>query len=570
MKSKTISAHYDSVYSLDHNNRKFIPKNVDFARIQNNYNLVNAGDSVNSFFPDIKDLNALRDNYRQLTQAYWRSYREEQEELSNKLREILRQNAKFQMVLWELLHCDYDSSPLAAIISLLLLPLVLTVTIASSVHTIEEVEKIKAEKRLLQSETYEFRWTGMALRDALREKDRVAGTSLLCHMDELVWKSEIIFEVQTSEPVRFATIEEVYQKVFEPDFQAFQAKQRKCRRYNGTYLEQIRERQRTLNKGKNKNEKIRASSEAFEIVFGIGDMDNTGYAAAPEDAKKSEALLTDFCQHLLAQPNVCTVTTRELNDPSWKPPFKHGLILVNLVGHFDEATPGIHATFIPYSRGCKRGPDAQSSLGRTFTGMGYPSTWKDVLDPDGNPVLKTDRYGKPILNEDGSVRTKKEPEKQGIIDWIEDQKEWLQGEMRKRYSWDREYKGSHPRGNLSVPDYKVARAQERIAEAEQHMKQLLQRYYKRCSLVANSLQQSIENSIENDSDLKLILSYARTCSDERYEELLREAVEGLEYLSAQERTKAKQTLQNIINIAEGKHQHAPVPDHTNNHTITRL
>ena len=123
---------------------------------------------------------------------------------------------------------------------------------------------------------------------------------------------------------------------------------------------------------------------------------------------------------------------------------------------------------------------------------------------------------------------------------------------------EREYKGSHPRGNLSVPDYKAARAQERVAEAEQQMKLLLQKYYDRCALVANSLQQSIENSIEHDPDLELILNYVKTCSDERYEALLLEAVEGMKHLSDQEKENARQALQNIISIAEGKRQVSPI------------
>ena len=40
MKYKTISDHYDTVYSLEHNNRVFTPKNVDSERIVRNYNSV--------------------------------------------------------------------------------------------------------------------------------------------------------------------------------------------------------------------------------------------------------------------------------------------------------------------------------------------------------------------------------------------------------------------------------------------------------------------------------------------------------------------------------------------------
>ena len=80
------------------------------------------------------------------------------------------------------------------------------------------------------------------------------------------------------------------------------------------------------------------------------------------------------------------MTTQELTNPNWQPPFRHGLIILNLTMHADEATPGIHLTCIPYSRDCKRGPAVQASLGRALTGMGYPSTWKDVLDENGERV----------------------------------------------------------------------------------------------------------------------------------------------------------------------------------------
>lgn len=103
--------------------------------------------------------------------------------------------------------------------------------------------------------------------------------------------------------------------------------------------------------------------------------------------------------------------------------------------HCDEATPGIHLTCIPYSRGCKRGPEVQAALGRAMTGMGYPSTWTDVLDENGERVPKRDKSGEVIHNADGTARYKQEPDRQGIIDWIEDQKRWIQNEMEWRYGW---------------------------------------------------------------------------------------------------------------------------------------
>ena len=105
-------------------------------------------------------------------------------------------------------------------------------------------------------------------------------------------------------------------------------------------------------------------------------------------------------------------------------------------------------------------------------GMGYLSTWTDVLDENGNKMPKCNKDKEIIYNKDGSVRYLQKPDKQGIIDWIEDQKNWIHREMLTRYGWEREYKGSHPRGNLSTPDYRAARAAERLQEFERKIQQI--------------------------------------------------------------------------------------------------
>ena len=65
-----------------------------------------------------------------------------------------------------------------------------------------------------------------------------------------------------------------------------------------------------------------------------------------------------------------------------------------------------------------------------LSGMGYPSTWRHTLDENGNPVPKKDKEGKIIFNIDGSMRYQQEPDRQGIIDWIEEQKRWIQVEIK--------------------------------------------------------------------------------------------------------------------------------------------
>ena len=334
----------------------------------------------------------------------------------------------------------------------------------------------------------------------------------------------------------------------DPTFQAFQAKQRPCRRYEGTYLQYIREQERKeiQKKSQNKNNRNRKMTEAFEIVFGIGDMDNTGYDAAWNDAMKSEELLKDFCDHLLQQKNICFVTTEELARPNWQPPFRNGLILLNLSMHGDEATPGIHMTCIPNSRNCKRGPAVQPSVSRAFTGRGYPSTWKDVLDENGDPVPKLDRNGEVIHNKDGSVRYKKEPDGQGVLDWIEDQKRWLQKEMSQRYDWSREYKGAHLRGNLFTPDYKVARAEERRLEIEKRINTMITYVRQHLDSQIERLDESVDKVWESAGDMEIVIRFLNTCPPAERKRMIEYAQKRLDYLPQQERECAKQTLDEMI------------------------
>ena len=548
MKLKTISGHYDTAISLDHNNRAFSPSNVDPCRTQNNFNVVRAGFAATDDFPEWGDMRQLWTDYRALTEAYWREYKANQEVLYQRIRQLER-DAWIRRH-----HYQREDNFLIDLVKLLLMPLIVATSVYREVKLHREINELKMERFINKICAEDFRYHQVSLREALRAKDREKGTHLLQEMDGWVCMSERIVQNWAAEPPRFATIEEIYDKVFEPGFQEFQAKQRACRRYEGTYLHRIREKRKSNVKFHGSSEKNRYMAEAIEIVFSIGDMDSTGYLFAPEDAAKSEELLRDFCRHLIADGQACTVTTKELEDPSWQPPFKHGLIILNLTGHFDEATPGVHLTVIPYSRGCKRGPDAQASLGRAFTGMGYPSTWKDALDEQGNPVPKLDRTGKIVHNEDGTIRYKKEPAGQGIIDWIEQQKIWLQLEMQSRYGWEREFKGSHPRGQLSTPDYKVARAQERLQETEEALQQIIRDYCHTAGQLIDTFDQNLDDIIAGSNSMELILSYLEVCPEKRFEELVDEALAGVSEISEQEKAHTQQTLISLIARAEETRQ----------------
>ena len=370
-------------------------------------------------------------------------------------------------------------------------------------------------------------------------------------------------------PIKYATLEEIFDKLYEPSFQEFQMKQRPCRRYNGTYLEQIREGQHTQAKKKkqNKNVRSRKTAEAIEIVFCIGDMDNTGYALAFQDAKQSEELLKDFCDHLMENSHLCCVTTKELSEPDWEPPFKNGLIVLNLTMHADEATPGVHLTCIPYSRDCKRGPKVQASMGRALTGMGYPSTWVDVLDENGERVPKRNKDNEIVYNKDGTVRYLQKPDKQGIIDWVEEQKQWIQKEMKRRYDWDREYKGSHPRGNLLTPDYQAARAKERLEEHEQILSKSLQYYQDRVEGLTIQLDMAVDKQWRSATNQEIIERYLQVCTDAEYNLLVDTAAAYLDKLALREQEQLHLDLVNQMQMAAKKQQE--VSKRNNLYTLER-
>ena len=71
MIKKTISMHYDSVFSLDHNNRTFTPKNVDASRSHWNYYCVAAGETAYLDFEDPRAVQEFWERYKELNALYW-------------------------------------------------------------------------------------------------------------------------------------------------------------------------------------------------------------------------------------------------------------------------------------------------------------------------------------------------------------------------------------------------------------------------------------------------------------------------------------------------------------------
>ena len=415
MKLKTISGHYDTVYSIAHNNREFTPRNVDPERMCWNYDCVAAGQEAYLDINNPRHISEFWDRYRELNNMYWSDWSIAMTLEHEKYQDHLRYMRRLTRSIYPIPH-----NPVEAFITLLLMPLL----IPCGIYLSYQQKRIRADWKSYKQEQWirdlTYKATRVSLRGALYEHDYRTGMRYLNSLDYVVKEMGEMADSHISEagrpvsvvqtPLRYATLEEIYDKLYEPAFQIFQQKQRPCRRYNGTYLEQIREGQAAERRKRqqSKNARSRKTAEAIEIVFGIGDMDNTGYEAAFADAKKSEELLKDFADHLMFQSNICCVTTKELEDPDWQPPFANGLMVLNLTVHADEATPGVHLTCIPYSRNCKRGPKVQAALGRAMAGMGYPSTWKDVLDENGERIPKRTKKDEVIYNKDGSIRYKQD------------------------------------------------------------------------------------------------------------------------------------------------------------------
>ncbi len=269
---------------------------------------------------------------------------------------------------------------------------------------------------------------------------------------------------------RFATIEEIYDKVFEPSWREFQNRQRPCRRYTGTYLQWIREQKfKARTKATDPRYKDKASNEAYEVVFQIGNMDDTGYEKTPRDAKMAEKILEGILDYVYSQPYVCVITEKELNDENWRPPGTASLILLNACVHKDEACPGIHLTMIPCCNS-ERGSKKQALLKKCFEQLGYPTVFEELTDQSGNPVPKKDKYNQVRKDKDGNIIFKKRVKSKGALDWLDELKDWCAIRMKEEYNWNRALATGSRRKHLEIEDYKVYRAKERqqeiVAETE--------------------------------------------------------------------------------------------------------
>lgn len=249
------------------------------------------------------------------------------------------------------------------------------------------------------------------------------------------------------------TLQQVYEKLFAKPYKEWrdrEIKKGRGKRFPPTYYEKI--------------EQDKQKHLCYEIIWQIGDMRDTGFIYTPDDAHRAQDLLDEFAKYLLELPEVCVVTQKELDDPNWKPTFEAGLIVHHMVYHGDENSPHIHMTYIPYTTNSSKGAPIQNAFAQTFKDLGFPTTMKQAVTESGDLVWQKD--------EDGRLKPQMKRDRYGGADWVETQKVVLQEMMLKEFGWERFYKGSNPRGNLILSDYRREKAAEMAKEEERKLEDI--------------------------------------------------------------------------------------------------
>lgn len=255
----------------------------------------------------------------------------------------------------------------------------------------------------------------------------------------------------------------------------------------------------------------------YEIIWQIGDMRDIGFNLNLEDADKAQTLLDDFIMYLLELSEVCVVTQKELDAPNWKPPFEAGLIVHHMTYHEDENSPHIHMTYIPYTTHSKSGAPIQNVFSQMFEDIGYPTTMKQATTESGELVWQTDK--------DGNQVPQMKRNRHGGVDWIETQKLVLQKKMMMRLGCNRFYKGSNPRGNLELSDYRREKAAETAKEAELKLDAVMDRIASAQTTIhvqaeqMEATQENLEKGVEAEQQLNARITGKRAELDEVTQDL---------------------------------------------------
>ena len=402
--AKTVSGHAGYDYCASHNNRTIPCPSADPARTQNNIYLVAQGE--HPFISSSRSACIVYADYNAIIDVYQRNPYD-----PAAIDALLRNHPAAP---------DNSESLLSHLLHVIIAP-VAALRGGRMRNRIQELAN--TANKISASVLSAVPACTASLRDILYGNP--ISSNFVHTLDEYIAQAQALYRYHMLDSdTHFADIEQIYNKLFEDAHRVAQDKLKPCRRFAGSCLEHAHStRAKKIEAARRKSGPGAATddipNDAFEIVFTIGNKLDTGYINCPEDAAKSEDLLSDFVFHLLTLPNTCVMTSRELADPNWRPPFSHGLILYNLAAHFDEETPGIHATFIPYATGITRGASIQPSRKQAFAGMGYDYSRVFDLDTCGYKIQKTDRDGNPKYDKNGNPCYKWHMEGDGVYGWSE-------------------------------------------------------------------------------------------------------------------------------------------------------
>lgn len=280
------------------------------------------------------------------------------------------------------------------------------------------------------------------------------------------------------------TLQQVYEKLFAKPYKEWrdrEIKKGRGKRFPPTYYEKI--------------EQDKQKHLCCEIIWQIGDMRDTGFIYTPDDAHRAQDLLDEFAKYLLELPEICVVTQKELEDPNWKPPFEAGLIVYHMVYYGDENSPHIHMTYIPYTTNSSKGAPIQNVFAQTFKNLGFPTTMRQAVTETGDLVWQKD--------EDGNPKPQMKRDRYGGADWVETQKAVLQDMMLREFGWERFYKGSNPRGNLLLSDYRREKAAEMAKEEERKLENIKDKVVTGQAKQMEAMLESLDKGVEAERQLSV-------------------------------------------------------------------